>query len=67
MLELIDTEEVRRRLRAACEAEGSQMAFAAKHGIHRVLVSNIISGRREPTYQTARALGLTKVTRYVTS
>lgn len=48
-------------LKAAVENEGSQAAFADRHGIHRTYVSMILNGRHPVTDGVAKALSLSKV------
>lgn len=45
------------QLRSACEAAGSQRAFADKHGIDDPSVSRVLRGM-EPTKNILAALGL---------
>jgi hypothetical protein len=54
---IFDEDDIVRLLRAAVEREGSQAAFAKRHGIERT--SNaILSGKRPVTESVANALGL---------
>jgi hypothetical protein len=55
---IFDEDDVIRLLRAAVEREGSQAAFARRHGIERTTVNAILSGRRLVTDSVAEALGL---------
>ena len=48
-------------LRAAVEHEGSQVAFAKRHGLDRVLINMILNGKRPVSGFVAKALGLRKV------
>jgi hypothetical protein len=48
-------------LKAAIESEGSQAAFADRHGIHRTYVSMILNGRHPLTDGLAKTLSLSKV------
>ena len=48
-------------LKAAVENEGSQAAFADRHGIHRSYISMILNGRHPVTDGVAKALSLSKV------
>jgi hypothetical protein len=48
-------------LRAAVEHEGSQVAFAKRHGLDRVLVNMILNGKKAVSGSIAKALGLRKV------
>jgi hypothetical protein len=48
-------------LRAAVEHEGSQVAFAKRHGLDRVLVNMILNGKKAVSGSIAKALGLGKV------
>ena len=58
---VFNQDEVARLLRAAVEREGSQSAFAKRHGVDRVLVNMILNGKRPVTDTIAKALGLRKV------
>jgi CHASE2 domain-containing sensor protein len=55
---IFDEDDVVRLLRAAVEREGSQTAFARRHGIERTRVNAILSGKRPVTDSVANALGL---------
>lgn len=44
-------------LMEACVAEGSQKAWAKKHGLSPAYVNDVINGRREPANTIAEALG----------
>lgn len=48
-------------LKAAIESDGSQAAFADRHGIHRTYISMILNGRHPVTDGVAKALSLSKV------
>jgi hypothetical protein len=48
-------------LKAAIEGEGTQAAFADRHGIHRTYISMILNGRHPLTDGVAKALSLSKV------
>lgn len=48
-------------LKAAIEREGSQAAFADRHGVHRTYISMILNGRHRLTDGIAAALGLSKM------
>lgn len=58
---VFDQDDVARLLRAAVEREGSQSAFAKRHGVDRVLVNMILNGKRPVSDTIAKALGLRKV------
>ena len=55
---IFDDNDVIRLLRAAVEREGSQTAFARRHGIERTTINAILSGKRPVTESVANALGL---------
>ena len=55
---IFDEDDVVRLLRAAVEREGSQTAFARRHGIERTRVNAILSGKRPVTDGVVDALGL---------
>jgi hypothetical protein len=55
---IFDDNDVIRLLRAAVEREGSQTAFAKRHGIERTRINAILSGKRPITESVANALGL---------
>jgi plasmid maintenance system antidote protein VapI len=48
-------------LRAAVEREGSQTAFAKRHGVNRVLVNMILNGKTPVSGGIAKVLGLRKM------
>src|SRR5262249_11311956 len=55
---IFDEDDVIRLLRTAVEREGSQTAFAKRHGIERTRVNAILSGKRPVTECVLSALGL---------
>ena len=55
---IFDDNDVIRLLRAAVEREGSQTAFAKRHGIERTRINAILSDKRPITESVANALGL---------
>ena len=55
---IFDEDDVIRLLKAAVECEGSQAAFARRHGIERTHINAILSGRRSVTVSVTNALGL---------
>lgn len=61
---VMDDDDVRDLLRQACEAAGSQRAFALEHGINIGLLSSIYNGHRRPVPQVLEALGLRVVKGY---
>ena len=61
---IFDDNDVIRLLRAAVEREGSQTAFAKRHGIERTRINAILSGKRPITDSVVNALGLRR--RYTT-
>ena len=62
---MISTDEMRRLLREACKAAGSQRAWAKAHRMSDAYVSDCLAGRRAPGDSIARALGYRPVTMYV--
>lgn len=52
-------------LRDACEASGSQKAWAAANGVSGTYVSDVLAGRKEPGEGIAKAFGLKPITVYV--
>jgi plasmid maintenance system antidote protein VapI len=59
---VLDEEEVIELLRAAVDREGSQVAFAKRHGVDRVQVNRLLKGKKtNVTNAIARALKLRKV------
>ena len=55
---IFDEDDVIRLLRAAVEREGSQTAFAKRHGIERTRINAILSRKRPITDSVVSALGL---------
>ena len=53
---IFDEDDVVRLLRAAVEREGSQTAFAKRHGIERTRINAILSGKRPITESVAKLL-----------
>jgi hypothetical protein len=58
---IFDDGEVVQLLRDAIEKEGTQMAFAKRHGINRTLLNEVVNGKRHASEATLKALGLHKV------
>lgn len=61
---LLDSLDVFKRLRAACQAAGGQAAWAARHGISAPYVSEVLNSTREPGPLILNALGLKKVVKF---
>lgn len=57
---VFDEDDVVRLLRAAVEREGSQTAFAKRHGVERTYLNTILNGKRSVTGRIAKVLGLRK-------
>lgn len=62
---MITMDELRKMLRDACEAEGSQTAWAAKNGVSLAYVNDVLAGRRNPGEGISKAFGLKPITVYV--
>jgi hypothetical protein len=58
---VFENDDIVRLLRAAVEREGSQNAFAMRHGVDRSLVNRILLGKRSVSPAIAKALGLRRV------
>jgi hypothetical protein len=58
---VLDDDDVLDLLRVAIEREGSQTAFANRHGINRAIISSILNGRRRISASLVGALGLRRV------
>jgi DNA-binding phage protein len=58
---VFDDDEVVQLLRAAVEREGSQVAFARRHGVERTHLNQILTGKRPVSANVVKALGLQKV------
>ena len=61
---MLDTEQMRTRLRKAVNADGGQKAWALKNGVSPQYVSDCINGRRDIGEKISRALGYVPVTVY---
>jgi hypothetical protein len=48
-------------LKAAVKREGSQSAFAKRHGVNRTELNSILNGKRRISASLAKALGLRRV------
>lgn len=62
---LLDTIDIHRLLSERAKAEGGQAAWAAKLGISRSYMNDIMFGRRPPSEAVLLAIGYRKVDRYV--
>lgn len=60
----MDIEDVRNILRKACEAAGTQKAWAEANGVSPQYVNDVLQGFREPGEAILSALGIEKVTTY---
>ena len=60
----MDVHAVRERLRAEAAAVGGIVHWAAQRKVPASVISDILNGRREPTPQVLRAMGLTLVRDY---
>ena len=58
---VFDEKDIVGLLRIAIEREGSQTAFANRHGINRAIISSILNGRRRISASLVGALGLRRV------
>lgn len=57
-MELLNHEQIQDELRKACEAAGSQKAWAKRHGVGTSYVCDVLMGRRGPGPSILDALGL---------
>lgn len=57
-------DDVRKMLRKACDAAGSQKAWAEQAGVTPQYVQDVLSARREPAERICAALGVERVTTY---
>jgi DNA-binding transcriptional regulator YdaS (Cro superfamily) len=58
---VFDESQVLRMLRTAVRREGSQMAFAKRHGLNRSNLNLVLSGKRPISDSVARPLGLCRL------
>jgi hypothetical protein len=58
---VFDQDDCVRLLKVAVEREGSQTAFAKRHGVDRAFVNMVLNGKRSAGDALAKALGLRKV------
>jgi hypothetical protein len=58
---VLEDTDVVQLLRKAIEQEGSQMAFAKRHGLERTHLNLVLRGRRPPSSSILKLLGLRKV------
>jgi len=54
------------RLEVLCEQAGGQSKWATKHGITQSIVSDVLRHRRMPGPSILKAMGMSKVTLYMT-
>ena len=54
----MNTDAVRDMLRNACNAAGTQAAWAAKHKLAPTYVSDVLNGNRDPGEKICKALGI---------
>jgi predicted transcriptional regulator len=58
---ILDDKEVRQLLKQAVELEGSQVAFAKRHGIDRTHLVLVLQGKRNFSETILKLLGLRRV------
>jgi transcriptional regulator with XRE-family HTH domain len=58
---VLDDDDIVHWLRAAVKREGSQAAFARRHGVDRGTMNSILNGKRRVTATLLKAFGLRKV------
>lgn len=56
--ETFTADQVRNRLRSACDAAGGQAAWARDHGVSPQYVCDVLTGGREPGMALTTGLGL---------
>jgi len=57
----LEEHEVVHLLRAAIEREGSQAAYARRHGLERTGINMVLNGKRPVSDAVMKALGLRKL------
>lgn len=62
---LLTAEQVRERLRKACEEAGGQYPWSRLHGFGQPMVNLVINGRRGISDKMAAEIGLRRVVAYV--
>jgi hypothetical protein len=58
---VLDDDDIVHLLRAAVKREGSQAAFARRHGVDRGTMNSILNGKRRVTATLLKTFGLRKV------
>lgn len=58
---VLNAEQVRAKLRAACDAAGSIRAWARVNDVTHAYVASVLRGFDEPSHAVTHALGLKKV------
>jgi len=58
---VFDDDEVIQLLSAAVQREGTQDAFARRHGLDRTHLNQILNGKKQINTRVLKALGLRKV------
>jgi DNA-binding transcriptional regulator YdaS (Cro superfamily) len=61
--DLLTADDVRARLRKACEEAGGQAAWARARGVSRQYIGQVLLGARAPSEAILKALGMSVVTR----
>lgn len=61
--DVLTVDDVRARLRAACEAAGGQAAWARAHGVSRQYIGQVLLRVRAPSDTILKALGMTVATK----
>jgi biotin operon repressor len=61
---MMSVDDVREKLKAACDQAGSQAAWAKAHGLSQAYVNDTIRGLREPGESILHRLGLERIVNY---
>lgn len=63
-ISVMTDDDVRKAMIKACQAAGSAVAWATRHGISPAYVADVRHGRRAPGYKILAALGIERTTVY---
>jgi hypothetical protein len=58
VMRIFEQNDIVQLLRTEVEGAGSQLAWAAKNGIDRTFLNQVLRGKRTPSPKMIRALGL---------
>lgn len=63
--QILPVADLRRILSQQCEMAGGRLAWSRRHGIQPSVVTETISGKRDPSERVINAMGYVRVERFM--